>query len=120
MRDGVEAGGLLGPGARASWRVAVAGAPAAIARWVKAREADRSPGARVETGDDLSPQLRAALASAGSARSAAFGCSGDRQPTRRNGQHRVAGGRSAMEPCNPPGIRPSLLGKPQWTGVITE
>ena len=57
----VEAGGLLGPGARASWRVAVAGAPAAIARWVKAREADRSPGARVETGDDLSPQLRAAL-----------------------------------------------------------
>ena len=41
----VEAGGLLGPGARASWRVAVAGAPAAIARWVKAREADRSPGA---------------------------------------------------------------------------
>ena len=30
----VEAGGLLGPGARASWRVAVAGAPAAIARWV--------------------------------------------------------------------------------------
>lgn len=56
-----EAGGLLGPGARASWRVAVAGAPAAITQWVKAREADRSPGARVETGDDLSPQLRAAL-----------------------------------------------------------
>ena len=55
----VEAGGLLGPGARASWRIAVAGAPAAIAEWVKAREADRSPGARVETGDDLSPQLRA-------------------------------------------------------------
>ena len=57
----VEAGGLLGPGARASWRVAVAGPPAAIGPWVKAREADRSPGARVETGDDLSPQLRAAL-----------------------------------------------------------
>ena len=57
----VEAGGLLGPGARASWRIAVSGAPAAIAEWVKAREADRSPGARVETGDDLNPQLRAAL-----------------------------------------------------------
>jgi len=57
----VEAGGLLGPGARATWRVAVTGTPAAIAQWVKAREADRSPGARVETGDDLSPQLRAAL-----------------------------------------------------------
>ena len=28
---------------------------------MKAREADRSPGARVETGDDLNPQLRAAL-----------------------------------------------------------
>lgn len=57
----VEAAGLLGPGARASWRVAVAGPPAAIAPWAKAREADRSPGARVETGDDLSPQLRNAL-----------------------------------------------------------
>ena len=57
----VEAGGLLGPGARASWRVAVAGPAPAIAQWVKAREAERSPGARVETGDDLSPQLRAAL-----------------------------------------------------------
>lgn len=57
----VNAGGLLGPGARANWRVAVAGAPSAVARWVKAREADRSPGARVETGDDLNPQLRAAL-----------------------------------------------------------
>ncbi|RZA18187.1 MAG: FtsX-like permease family protein [Lysobacteraceae bacterium] len=57
----VEAGGLLGPGARASWRIAVSGAPAAIAEWVRAREADRNPGARVETGDDLSPQLRAAL-----------------------------------------------------------
>ena len=57
----VETGGLLGPGARASWRVSVAGAPAAIAQWVKAREADPTPGARVETGDDISPQLRAAL-----------------------------------------------------------
>ena len=57
----VEAGGLLGPGARASWRIAVSGPAPAIAQWVKAREADRSPGARVETGDDLSPQLRAAL-----------------------------------------------------------
>lgn len=57
----VEAGGLLGPGARASWRIAVAGAPAQVAAWVKAREADRSSGARVETGDDLSPQLRTAL-----------------------------------------------------------
>jgi putative ABC transport system permease protein len=54
----VETGGLLGPGARASWRVSVAGAPAAIAQWVKAREADPTPGARVETGDDISPQLR--------------------------------------------------------------
>ena len=57
----VEAGGLLGPGARATWRVAVTGAPAAIAQWVQAREAERMPGARVETGDDLSPQLRNAL-----------------------------------------------------------
>ena len=39
----VEAGGLLGPGARASWRVAVAGPAPAIAQWVKAREAERSP-----------------------------------------------------------------------------
>src|SRR5690606_24744029 len=59
--DEVEAGGLLGPGARASWRIAVAGAPAAIAAWVKQREADPAPGARVETGDDISPQLRNAL-----------------------------------------------------------
>ena len=57
----VETGGLLGPGARASWRISVAGAPAPIAEWVKAREEDRSPGARVETGDDISPQLRRAL-----------------------------------------------------------
>ena len=57
----VEAAGLLGPGARASWRLAVAGAPAAVADWVRTREAERRPGARVETGDDLSPQLRAAL-----------------------------------------------------------
>lgn len=57
----VEAGGLLGPGARASWRIAVSGPAPAIGQWVKARETERSPGARVETGDDLSPQLRAAL-----------------------------------------------------------
>lgn len=57
----VEAAGLLAPGARASWRVAVAGPPAAVAQWVKAREATREPGDRVETGDDLNPQLRAAL-----------------------------------------------------------
>src|SRR5690606_13427928 len=57
----VEAGGLLGPGARASWRIAVAGPQAAVRAWVQAREADPSPGARVETGDDLSPQLRNAL-----------------------------------------------------------
>jgi putative ABC transport system permease protein len=57
----IEAGGLLAPGARASWRVAVAGPPAAIQAWVKAREASKRPGERVETGDDLSPQLRTAL-----------------------------------------------------------
>ncbi len=57
----VQAAGLLAPGARASWRVAVAGAPAAVAQWVRDREAQRTPGARVETGDDLSPQLRSAL-----------------------------------------------------------
>ncbi len=57
----VEAGGLLGPGARAQWRISVAGAQPAIRDWVRAREADRSPGARVETGDDISPQLRSAL-----------------------------------------------------------
>lgn len=57
----VEAGGLLGPGARAQWRVAVAGPPPAIAAWVKAREATRGPGDQVETGDDLNPQLRVAL-----------------------------------------------------------
>ncbi len=57
----VEAGGLLGPGARASWRIAVAGDADAVRTWVKAREADPTPGARVETGDDLSPQLRNAL-----------------------------------------------------------
>lgn len=57
----VEAGGLLGPGARAAWRVAVTGPAAAVAAWVKAREAGRGPGDRVETGDDLNPQLRIAL-----------------------------------------------------------
>lgn len=59
--DEVQAGGLLGPGARASWRIAVAGAPAAVKAWVGHREAERTPGARVETGDDISPQLRNAL-----------------------------------------------------------
>jgi putative ABC transport system permease protein len=57
----VEAGGLLGPGARASKRIAVAGAPASVKTWVRHREAERAPGARVETGDDISPQLRNAL-----------------------------------------------------------
>ncbi|MBN8717477.1 ABC transporter permease [Thermomonas sp.] len=57
----VEAGGLLGPGARARWRVTVAGPPAAVNAWVKAREAARGPGDRVETGDDLNPQLKLAL-----------------------------------------------------------
>ncbi|MDO5610695.1 MAG: FtsX-like permease family protein [Pseudomonadota bacterium] len=57
----VEASGLLGPGARAEWRLAVAGNPAAISEWVAAREAEHGPGDRVETGDDLSPQLRNAL-----------------------------------------------------------
>jgi putative ABC transport system permease protein len=57
----VEAGGLLGSGARASWRIAVAGSPVAVKRWVQHREAERTPGARVETGDDISPQLRNAL-----------------------------------------------------------
>lgn len=57
----VEAAGLLAPGARASWRLAVAGPAPAVAAWVKAREAARGPGDRVETGDDLSPQLRTAL-----------------------------------------------------------
>ena len=57
----VEAGGLLGPGARADWRIAVGGAPVQVSAGGKAREADRDPRARVETGDDLSPQLRNAL-----------------------------------------------------------
>lgn len=57
----VEAAGLLAAGARAQWRVAVAGAPAAVAAWVRAREAQRRPGESVQTGDDLSPQLRGAL-----------------------------------------------------------
>ena len=57
----VEAGGLLGLGARATWRVSVAGPAPAIAQWVQQREADTTPGARVETGDDISPQLRNAL-----------------------------------------------------------
>ncbi|MEG2941282.1 MAG: FtsX-like permease family protein, partial [Thermomonas sp.] len=57
----VDAGGLLGPGARATWRASVTGAPEAIARWVTQREAERTPGARVETGNDLNPRLRSAL-----------------------------------------------------------
>lgn len=57
----VEAAGLLAPGARADWRIAVAGDQPQVDAWVKGREASRDPGARVETGDDLSPQLRAAL-----------------------------------------------------------
>lgn len=57
----VEAAGLLAPGARASWRVAVAGPASAVAQWVKAREASHHAGDRVETGDDINPQLRAAL-----------------------------------------------------------
>ncbi len=57
----VEAGGLLGPGARADWRISVTGPAPAVQEWVRLREADRSPGARVETGDDINPQLRRAL-----------------------------------------------------------
>ena len=57
----VEQAGLLAEGSRASWRVAVTGTSTAVAQWVHAREAERQPGQRVETGDDLSPQLRLAL-----------------------------------------------------------
>ncbi|MCR6495355.1 hypothetical protein LJB71_03285 [Thermomonas sp. S9] len=39
----------------------MAGPPAAVNAWVKAREAARGPGDRVETGDDLNPQLKLAL-----------------------------------------------------------
>lgn len=59
--DEVQVAGLLGPGARANWRISVAGAAPAVQEWVRLREADRRPGARVETGDDINPQLRRAL-----------------------------------------------------------
>ncbi|TDR81413.1 ABC transporter permease [Paludibacterium purpuratum] len=57
----VTATGLLGPGARARWRLMVSGQPVAVDAWRRGVEARLPAGARVESVEDARPELRSAM-----------------------------------------------------------
>lgn len=61
----LDATGLIRPGSRVSWRLAVAGAPAALARWRAQVEATLGPGERVESATDSRPEVRSLIDQAG-------------------------------------------------------
>ncbi|HVF34291.1 MAG TPA: FtsX-like permease family protein [Candidatus Saccharimonadia bacterium] len=60
----LPATGLVQEGSRIGYRLAVAGEPAAVARWVAAAKAGLGAGTRLETIEDARPELRRALARA--------------------------------------------------------
>jgi len=57
----VAATGLVQEGSRAAWRLAVAGNPDAVARFVSAQQARLQRGQRLETVADARPEIRSAL-----------------------------------------------------------